>query len=706
MYLSSSISRYVRYVPMVNIIFYCSKSGKGFNNNEKASHKKNLEQSDQEKIAKDGNFGPNGTREEPKFMESKLNDFEKPGGDLGFKECSVLNGNPREFSGFIKGVYGSVEVKNDSGFNEHSEVFEGKLGFKRSSEDSEDKLGFEESSNNCRGNEEKSWIEDNSDASQGSKFRSRFQNSPDEHQGLNGNVSFAKFSNRNQRYKENLGCNGNSNVCQGSEATPEFQVSSKGSREFEDKLESQEISNGSRGIKDDHNIFQGYEENVDGFSWFEENPGFFTGPEGEEREDSEERNINGSNGSSSSRFYSKLDYDANLLYEILQREELGFDVKEALQKTGLRMTIPLVRRVLMKISKSINNVTKFKSAKLGFKFFLWAGQQDRYRHNSETHNLLVKIFADCDEFKAMWRLVDEMIVSGCPITARTFNILLSSSRQAGMPKRVVDTFIRSKQFNFRPYKHSFNAILHALLREKHFNLIEWVYEEMLNDGHQPDILTYNILIYAKYRLGKVYDVNQLLAEMGENGFAPDFYTYNILLHVLGKGDKPRAALDLLNYMIGVGCHPGVTHFTALIDGLGRAGNLDACKYFFEEMIKKGRQPDVVCYTVMITSYVVGGELEKAQTLFDEMIHKGQLPNEYTYNAMILGLCNAERYEEACGTLGIMESRDCYPDFIVYRTLVRKLRNARKYSEARKILKEMEENGCYAHLVAKLQRYRR
>jgi pentatricopeptide repeat protein len=36
----------------------------------------------------------------------------------------------------------------------------------------------------------------------------------------------------------------------------------------------------------------------------------------------------------------------------------------------------------------------------------------------------MKIFVECDEFKAMWRLVDEMIENGFPTTARTFNILM------------------------------------------------------------------------------------------------------------------------------------------------------------------------------------------------------------------------------------------------------------------------------------------
>ncbi|KAM1142069.1 hypothetical protein ACFX19_042649 [Malus domestica] len=112
----------------------------------------------------------------------------------------------------------------------------------------------------------------------------------------------------------------------------------------------------------------------------------------------------------------------------------------------------------------------------------------------------------------MWRLVDEMIEKGYPITAQAFNILLRTCGEAGLAKK----------------------------------------------------------------LGKLDQFHRLLDEMGRSGFTPDFHTYNILLHVLGKGDKPLAAPNLLNHMKEEGFGPSVLHFTTLIDGLSRAGNMDAC----------------------------------------------------------------------------------------------------------------------------------
>ncbi|KAJ0254848.1 Pentatricopeptide repeat-containing protein [Hirschfeldia incana] len=402
-----------------------------------------------------------------------------------------------------------------------------------------------------------------------------------------------------------------------------------------------------------------------------------------------------------------------LLHQQEEEEDSVFDTKSSpLDELNVRVSTLLVRDVLVGILRNSrchdnnNNNNKTRCAKLAYGFFLWSRERERFRHTVDSYHLLMKIFAECGEYKAMWRLVDEMVQDGYPTTARTFNLLICSCGEAGLAKQAVVQFIKSKSFNYRPFKHSYNAILSALLGVKQYGLIEWVYEQMLEDGVTPDVVTYNVLMWSNYRLGKMERFDRLFDEMARDGLSPDLYTFNILLHILGRGNKPLAALTTLNHMKEVGIEPSVIHFTTLIDGLSRAGNLEACKYFLDEMVRVGCTPDVVCYTVMITGYVVSGELEKAKEMFSEMTIRGQLPNVFTYNSMIRGLCMAGEFREACWLLKEMESRGCKPNFVVYSTLVSYLRKAGKLGEARKVIRDMVKKGHYAHLVPKMMKYRR
>ncbi|KAJ8772227.1 hypothetical protein K2173_027404 [Erythroxylum novogranatense] len=406
------------------------------------------------------------------------------------------------------------------------------------------------------------------------------------------------------------------------------------------------------------------------------------------------------------RFFANAKKDAARVLEILRQDGPGFDAKKALDDLPIRVSGLLVREVLLGILTKMNNENKTRCAKLGYKFFLWSARQGSYKHTVNAYHLILTIFSSCGELKAICRLIDEMIKNGFPTTARTFNILICTIGEAGFAKKIVEDFVKSKTFNYRPFKHSYSAILHSLLVLHQYKLIEWVHEQMLADGYSSDVSTYNVLLWAKYRLGKLDQFHKLLEEMGRSGLSPDFHTYNILLHVLGKGDKPLAALNLLNHMKEAGPPPTVLHFTSLIDGLSRAGNLDACKYFFDEITKNGCKPDVVCYTVMITGYIAADQLENAQAMLDEMITKGQLPNVFTYSSMIRGFCIAGKFKEACSMLNAMESRGCSPNFLVYSTLVRNLQKAGKHSEADMVITRMVEKGQYVHLVSEMRRYRR
>ncbi|RAL50618.1 unnamed protein product [Cuscuta campestris] len=400
--------------------------------------------------------------------------------------------------------------------------------------------------------------------------------------------------------------------------------------------------------------------------------------------------------------------EAQKILEILHQDAPELDKKVALDDLQVRVTGLLVREVLLKILRITSyDENKKHCSKIGCMFFQWSGLQENYAHTTYSYHLMMQILSEAGEFKAMWELVDEMIENGYPTTARTFNILICACGNAGLARKVVQRFIKTKQFNYRPFKHSFNAILHGLLAVNNYKLIEWVYQQMLFEGHSPDILAYNALLCAKYRLRKLCHFHRLLDEMERNGVSPDFHTFNLLLHILGRENKPHAALNLLNHMKDIGCDPSVLHFTTLIDGLSRAGNLNSCKYFFYEKMRQcGCLPDVVCYTVMITGCIVAREFSKAEELFAEMVNYGQLPNVFTYNSMIRGLCMSGKFDEACAMLDEMESRGCNPNFLVYRSLVSHLQNAGELTKAHQVIRQMVVKGRYTHLVPRITRYRR
>jgi len=94
---------------------------------------------------------------------------------------------------------------------------------------------------------------------------------------------------------------------------------------------------------------------------------------------------------------------------------------------------------------------------------------------------------ECGEVKAMWRLFEEMTDKGLPVFSWTFHLLICASGKVGLRRRLVERFIKSSTFNYRPFRNAFYAILHTLLTIEQYSLIEWVHEKMILEGYSPDV---------------------------------------------------------------------------------------------------------------------------------------------------------------------------------------------------------------------------
>ncbi|KAK4480746.1 hypothetical protein RD792_013829 [Penstemon davidsonii] len=78
----------------------------------------------------------------------------------------------------------------------------------------------------------------------------------------------------------------------------------------------------------------------------------------------------------------KVKIDAVNILEILHKDGPGFNSKPVLNDLGVKVFGLLVREVLFGISKSVNYANKNPGAKLGYKFFMWSGEQESYKHTT------------------------------------------------------------------------------------------------------------------------------------------------------------------------------------------------------------------------------------------------------------------------------------------------------------------------------------
>ncbi|RVW74474.1 Pentatricopeptide repeat-containing protein [Vitis vinifera] len=220
----------------------------------------------------------------------------------------------------------------------------------------------------------------------------------------------------------------------------------------------------------------------------------------------------------------------------------------------------------------------------------------------------MRLDAKSDEFKAMWRLVDEMIEQGFPVTARTFQILICTCGEAGLARRAVERMGLS---------------------------------QMLLEDYSPDILTYNIVMW-----NKPLAALDLLNHMKEVGFDPSVLHFTTLIDGLSRAGNLDACKYFFDEMIKLGCMPDVVCYTVMITGYIVAGELEMAQGLFEEMTVKGQLPNVFTYNSMIRGLCMAEKFEEARSMLKEMESRGCNPNFLVYNTLVGNLRNAGKLKEA------------------------------------------------------------
>lgn len=87
-----------------------------------------------------------------------------------------------------------------------------------------------------------------------------------------------------------------------------------------------------------------------------------------------------------------------------------------------------------------------------------------------------------------------------------------------------------------------------------------VFQEMSEAGVEPDMVTYNTVINALARCGRVQEATDHVRAMKDQGLSPDVVTFGTLIHACAQSSRREAALALFAELV-----------RATRDGWGRRG---------------------------------------------------------------------------------------------------------------------------------------
>lgn len=145
----------------------------------------------------------------------------------------------------------------------------------------------------------------------------------------------------------------------------------------------------------------------------------------------------------------------------------------------------------------------------------------------------------------------------------------------------------------------------------------------------PDIVAYNAALdcWAKSRSKDGVDrARALFVSMAQDGVEPDVYSYNILIRCMTRAGKIKEAESIFQSMPDGIVEPDVTTYNTLLDAWSKSGVREApgrvVNLFSRIKAHENIKPDLFTYNIMLNFYSKGGHGQRAESLLDEMCQDG------------------------------------------------------------------------------------
>merc|ERR1719387_2925498 len=199
---------------------------------------------------------------------------------------------------------------------------------------------------------------------------------------------------------------------------------------------------------------------------------------------------------------------------------------------------------------------------------------------------------------------------------------------------------------------TFNTIIDACARCGRMDQVSRVQEDMVRAGVPPNLITYSSLIKGYCRMGDVQTAFTILGRMKREGNArPDEIMYNSLLDGCAQSNLVDEGMKLLEEMQREGVKPSNYTLSILVKLMSRSRNLDGAFAMVDDLAKKHRiRPNVHVYTNLIQACISKRALDRAMQTLERMATERVQLDGRTYTILVRGCLQGRRPEDAAGLI--------------------------------------------------------
>lgn len=337
--------------------------------------------------------------------------------------------------------------------------------------------------------------------------------------------------------------------------------------------------------------------------------------------------------------------------------------------------------------------------------FEWAVESGRMSGGVESYNVVFKALGRRRFFDKMRFLLGEMRGKGVRGDYETLEIFVDSYVKAKRVSKGVEILKDLDEFGMEEWDlECLKVVLRCLCRRGRVASADKLLSKTRGRG-EVDGETYGIVIRGWCKMGRVSEVERVLNEMVEDGFDPDSLSFSYVIEGLGRGGRINDAVKVFeNLKETRTCEVNVVVYNAMILNYISIGEIDECLKYYNDMLSNNCEPNMDTYVHIIFAFLKARRVADAIEMFDEMLGRGVTVTIGVVTSIIDTLCSFGPPHAAMMIYKKAKDAKCTISVTAYKTLLMRLSRFGKCGMLLNVWDEMEQDGyvsdveVYEHII--------
>lgn len=365
------------------------------------------------------------------------------------------------------------------------------------------------------------------------------------------------------------------------------------------------------------------------------------------------------------------------------------NIEKALTRIGAKLDSPCVKELITRCSSTDNHPTS------GLRFFIWAGIQREYRHNSYMYNIACKAFKINQNPNAIKDVIESYTINHSVVNLKTFKVVLNLCKEAKLANEGLWVLKKMKDFNCKPDTTAYNLVIRLFCEKSKMDEALMLMEEMSSINLHPDMVTFVTMVKGFCDLGRIQDASKLFKIVNQQGLSPNVVAYSTLLDGVCKHGDLEKGLELLLEMEnkqGV-FTPTVVTYTSIIRGFCEQKRSIEAFTILDKMEKCGCTPNRVTISTFINGLIMEDKLDEAYKFIDRVVSKGSVSKSECYSSLVVTLFKVGKFEDGERVFRRMLVGGLKPDGVACSVVLKKMcLNEERVLDSFELCNEIEKLG--------------